>query len=353
MERTSRPASRIGLPPSVWALAILLGLASVLLVFGRDRDAGLPSADSIRPSGAAAFAELLRRRGYRVRVNYEAEPRLEAGEVAFAFIGPTRPEGFDERLLAWLSGGGRAVLVGWDTDAASGLQPPRSVRSVYRPGEPLLVRAGGPGFEVSDLLDDTDAKAAVWTDGRTVPAATLYAVGRGVALTVSNPLPFANRTLDHLDHATFAAGAVELLAEPGARVAFLEAGFGNHRQLSLGQAIGPWFATLQWTLAFVFCAVAFTLGRRFGRPSLDRTAARGSRDLVDAFADAMARGRKADLALRLVADHAELVAPDDEEVRHAVKYARNLAEQRPRADEALPVAKMLDEAIRGASARRR
>lgn len=59
----------------------VLGLASVFLITGRGANSTSPSVQDFGAAGTSAFAELIRRDGYQVRLEREVRPKLPAAAL--------------------------------------------------------------------------------------------------------------------------------------------------------------------------------------------------------------------------------------------------------------------------------
>src|SRR4051812_13048895 len=107
-----------GLPTFVWMLLGLLAISAALLSLGQRDDHTHPATDSFGPSGASAFAELLRQNGYRVRIDQRPRPKIERNELAVAFdvvdrasLSSKKDESFQPALTRQLREGGKAILL--------------------------------------------------------------------------------------------------------------------------------------------------------------------------------------------------------------------------------------------------
>ena len=77
-----------------WFLAGLLLITAALLFSARTERRAYPSATNVRASGYAAFAELLRRDGYRVTIDRSIRPRIDRDSLVISSF--FRPSTFSE-----------------------------------------------------------------------------------------------------------------------------------------------------------------------------------------------------------------------------------------------------------------
>jgi len=68
------------------ALVGILVVAVGLVALGSRESHAFPSAESYLPSGASAFAELLRESGYQVVIDHNASPKIQKGDLVVAFV---------------------------------------------------------------------------------------------------------------------------------------------------------------------------------------------------------------------------------------------------------------------------
>lgn len=309
-----------GLPGVVWALLALLCFASILFFFARGSSRPFPSIESTLPSGTAVLAELLRRDGFDVAIDTDDRPRLPKDVVAIAY---SVPRGFfsspDEPTLdaldKWVAEGG--TLIGMnlsaDFDRASKGATVSEVTNDEFATRRLKQRVT---IELSRTDMATNSSLGMFPlDGRSsVPVRFVsgdwhFVVasdsGKGVIVEVGDALGSTNRFIDKEQNAAFYVDLIRAVA-PGKKVVFVEALFGNTREVGLLARLGSWANAAWWQFLLLALVVVFTLGKRFGLPERDRRAQRGARELVDAFADTMNRGKQRELALELIAADVEL-----------------------------------------------
>lgn len=323
----------VGLPRWVWGLAALLGAAWATLLLAEDGRRTTPTIGSPRPSGAMAFARLLRAAGYQVRAEAHRGEALppEALAVGFAYEeaageGSAGELGFGmRRLERHVRRGGRAIVfwvpeADFDRVSALFLEGAKSIRNPFRADSPRLEitapdeRSGfrAQVLAISGAVPDGPS-VFLWVDEADEPHVEARAVGDGFLLLVRPGLIATNRLIDKRDNAAFLLQLVRDVAPPGREIVFVESLWGEGSSLSLVSAVGPWLDAARWQLVLTFLVVVYSAGRRFGLPELDPPRQRGGRDLVEAFALLMRRSRHPDLALGLLASAA------DQEIRRSLR----------------------------------
>lgn len=350
---------RGALPAFVWVLGGLLALGWLALALGRAEGAAMPSADSRAPSGLAAFAELLRREGYRVRIDRLAKPKLAPDEVAICALVEDAPSG--GAAEDHIAQGGRVLLLPFTPQFDEASRSAAGTAAWKNDAEDeLRTSVMGSHLDLAHNevgLPQADAWAVWWNDEE--DAAVLYRYGNGVAAELADGIVATNRFLDQRDNAALLLNVFRWLAPPGSRVVFVEASIGLGRDPGLLAVIGPWAQALGWQAVVLFLVVVWTLGQRFGLPEAARTRQRGARELVDAIGQIYARSRATGLALEAAAANADarlrrhLKLPRDatrearnraipEPLAAALDAVERAADLRPSARQALPLVRTLD-----------
>lgn len=308
-----------GLLSLAYALLGVLVISAVLLSLGEREVAASPSAISRAPSGTAAFAELLRRRGYRVALDRRETPKLTKDDLAVAFV--LRKESFfepeadlkdrypfseriRENLTRFVQDGGTLFVLPVDDNFQ------QASREVQRSGSTLVAQRGSSlkvslpeegNHDLSDaFVDRAGGGMNIWSD-----RVRLRPSGAGLVVSLADGLPATNRFLDQDDNAQWLLTLIEGASPGKGNVVFTEAAAGIVRTPGLMESIGAWASVAWWQLLFAFLVVAFSLGRRFGIPELAPYHQRGARELVDAMATTYRRGRKAPAALTVAVEEAE------------------------------------------------
>lgn len=289
------------------AIVVVLIGSSTLLVFGQEGTESFPSANNSKPSGLGAFAELLRRDGYKITVERDERPRIEKAGLVVVVRKPDQQVDFladmegtadqtppiEVALEKKAESGATFLEIGLPSDfgAASKSAVPvqaglgeQTYELVNPPNPPDTTVPGGP------LLSPHGGPAAVTTSDK----ATYVTVNDGTFLT--------NRFLGQKDNARFALDLVRAYAPPGTEIVFAEAAWGNISNRTLLDEYGNWMAIAVWQFVLVVGVAVFAAGRRFGLPIPDRYRERGTNELLASMGNVLKRGRKYDQALMIVLD---------------------------------------------------
>ena len=144
-----------------------------------------------------------------------------------------------------------------------------------------------------------------------MPVTLHYPVEDGAVVTVADGIGMTNRFLGKNDNAKFYLYLVRQMAGDSKRVVFVEAGIGNFDATTVYTMLGSWSSAAKLQALLLLAVIIFTFGVRFGLPDRRKRVQRGSRELVEAVATVMMRGRKSGTALRL------LLQEVDERIRQA------------------------------------
>ncbi|HZH97555.1 MAG TPA: hypothetical protein VEX38_01175, partial [Fimbriimonadaceae bacterium] len=261
-----------GLPLIAYILLGLLALSFALLSLGRRESVAEPSADSYGPSGASAFAELLRKQGHRVRVSTRKNPELLSSDLVIAFyvrheptwsdLGIKSPDELEEEievpgraaLERHLNGGGKALVLELD-------QGFREASRIGISGQTKLTNVvDGTVRRVSKLdgLEPTDFAedwiSTLWIDESEAALVHGREQGRGLVVHANAGLLGTNRFIARDDNAAFLLGLVSSLAPPKSQIVFHEAYWGRIVEPSLMELLGPW-AQAAWTQILVLFVI--------------------------------------------------------------------------------------------------
>lgn len=303
------------------ALIGILVVSVGLILLGSKDTRAFPSADSYLPSGTAAFADLLRRSGYQVVVDHEAKPHLRAGDVVIAFD-PSLSKASNafaseediealrntkEVIAQFVIKGGTLISFGMSPDFGDTSRQLWTSQTtvVCADGTSASVNwdgAAGPSFYLDDSAHGSIATIWSGTNSRGAGAdfVTVSATGKGVEASFADGVIATNRFIDREQNALVIADVVSRVAKRGQRIVFAEASFGNSSSPGLLATIGPWAIAAWLQLLFLGAVILYTLGKPFGYPDPERRQERGARDLMDAMADTLRRGRMTKLALKTV-----------------------------------------------------
>ena len=300
-----RPAR---MPPwARWVTGIVVAvvLLNVGLTVLRETFAGPDgkpsSAYATAPSGIAAFAELLARRGYQViPVRGSLTEGLPESGVLVVLDPETITEEEVAALRTWVEGGGRLVIGGrpalWAEDLLD--SPPVWSPAAVLQAEPLadvpetslVTTVGGEGFGTWEnpagslpILGIEDSPA------RTLAAVTTIGSGRVVLLADTSVLH--NRYLSQNDNAVF---ALNLAGPPSTVVHFAEGVHGYGTATGLAAIPSRWKLTLGLLVAAALVWM-IAVGRRLGPPEAQaRDLPPPRRAYVDALTTTLARTKRGD-----------------------------------------------------------
>ena len=225
------------------------------------------SSYATAPAGAAAFAELLERRGRRVLRErrdpneHELDPRgtlvaLDPGSLA----------GEDRRAIKrFVDGGGRLVVAGQGSEGLAGEllgRPPRREGEGPRDGVPVAPVAEAVAIRTAgDGRFRSSGEALPVVAGREGALVLTARRGRGSIVLLASASPLQNRLLAQADNASLGLA----LAPRDRPVTFLESVHGFGRATGLAALPNRW----KWLIAGLGLAGAvFLLSRvrRFGPP---------------------------------------------------------------------------------------
>jgi len=301
----------------------LLVLATALLLVGRSDPTANPSVTNYGPSGLAAWAELLRRDGYQVRIERDPTPAFEQDDVLIAVAvtgrgfdvlsGPVTPrtQATTQAITQHLEEGGVGLftIVPYNFEEATKIaENPTELTRKGKPTKRVSTSAGTNALEVPFSWMPTDLVTAGATYSTWTSTAGDYdhiiPTGKGRTLYFDDGMAITNRFLDQFDNAEVSLDLFRSVAPPGSKVVFVEAYFGNVQDEGWIDSLGPWASAARTQALILAGVIILTLGVRFGSPLYERQKTRGTRELVDAVADVFRRSNKQGFALELLYDDA-------------------------------------------------
>lgn len=307
---------------SIWTvaftLAALLAIATGVIALGGRESQATPSSASFRPSGTAAFAELLRRSGYEVRIESAVKPRLALDDVPIAFFPHFDVSDFTfslkeieeqvattrKLLKDHIARGGGAVhmtfAVGFQD--SSERNAAALVTSVGPSGRKAQVTWSQANYNAQPLVD-ASASLSLWK----VDSQDLVSVrksGGGTEVIVADGVLATNRFVDRSENAVVLLDSIRAATDGSRKVVFLESAFGHGVQPSLAAIMGRWAEAAWLQLAFLFVVLVYVWGRPFGLPTTTRRRESGSRELIDAVADTYRRGKMTRAVIRFTQENA-------------------------------------------------
>lgn len=306
----------------VWTALLfgVLALSAVLLKYGEQEQTAFPSITSTKPSGLAAFAEILRRTGFQVSRTRSADPSL--GSSALAIIPTTDETDLEFDPQEGEDGMGLAQRVREDGTPFVAVRIPSDFKREL---------AGNGAVRTTNSLDGTALETTsvpldyfeFRTDWITVWEAlgsVVMADGKG-GFVVNGGLIATNALIDQQDNAELLYRTVLAAADGRKEVVFCEALIAGPEETDLIDTFGSWALPAWWQGWLLVAVVVFTLGKRFGLPSEARQRERGARDLVDAIAGTFLRARATGVALESAAVRA------DASIRKAQRISRDASRE--------------------------
>ncbi len=318
----------------VWIMTAILIISTMFMMLLRTEKTFFPSVTNVRPSGYAAFFELLNREGYEVYLERGPKPDFSKADLVIAPTYPADPvdrdefDEFSEEMLLeeepkpnvldlyWRDGGtvfeievDEGIRKGRDTKAMSAIDPNRE----------LAITTDQMYLGESQIVPEALFYAAWIVNGN--PFVGLAMDERGRLVLMSDGMAFANENLDQQKNAEFALDIVRTFAPKGATIAFYEAGIGNAIEPSAANTLGNWAVVARWQAVLLFVTLIFALGRRFGPPIKEIREVRSSREFFDAVADVLRRRGDTGVALHNV------IQECDERLAKAMPSVRTRSKQ--------------------------
>lgn len=292
-------------------------LVSIALIFtAREDRGGFPSVTNTKSSGFAAMAELLKRDGYKLRLERSARPEFRDDDVVIALTrGTEEPDEFEsefaveegvpsvdlhrERLVEHIESGGRVIefinSASFEIDSARARETRAQVASAFDPNVKYTLSLPYGVGQRSGVAPDA-RKVGAWMAAEQ-QVVTYATIGKGTLVTVHEGIPFTNRFLDQEQNAEFLLRVVRSVAPAGASVVIDESGIGNAQAPTVANTLGKWAVAARWQAGILFAVLIYTLSRRFGLPETERRSVRSNRELFDAISDVFRRTSNTGLAL--------------------------------------------------------
>jgi hypothetical protein len=258
-----------GVRAAIIFLALVVLFNVVALSLGGNQSGPSSSSYSTEPTGAAAYAELLGRSGYRLERLRAPLGDVQLDPASTLVLLDAAPPSIDaeEDLERFVEEGGRLVVGGAASQWAHRLfEPPLQ----HAGGGPLTLRTLLPVGETSDVREvaaggtgrflDPGAGVAI-LGGDNVSSVVVAAIGEGRVVLLADASIVHNERLDHADNARF---AVNLAGDPERTVIFIES---VHGYTSTGLSAIP--SSWKWTLCGLVIAALVLMwarGRRLGPP---------------------------------------------------------------------------------------
>lgn len=298
-------------------LVVLVALNLVFLSGPRGEEteqSGDRSSYKGSPYGTLAYYRLLEESGHAVARYEEPYTELEESSVATLLVVVPHPEHQPsaeefEALESWVLGGGRLVVVDREISlpfVGTQVRTGDRIEGEAKPAIPSTLTRGVRDLDLSRFattVSESSQAATVHFAASNGPLLIEMAHGAGSMLFLSEPYLLQNNGIAAADNLALALNLAEGPDEPGT-IAFDEYhhGYGAALGGSTGGLRGyiagtpiPWII-LQ--LAVIGAAVAFTAGRRFGRPiPVARERRTSALEFVGSMATIQRLARASDLAV--------------------------------------------------------
>lgn len=301
-----------GVPLAIWVMLIILGMAAVLLTMAQGNAQARPAAGSAAPSGLRIFATLARDAGYRVTstrdpqptlapndvpvvIELEREPSMFGGEIEEA----KRLEAIGKGLARHLEKGGTVIQSRLRVDFRKTTLEVGDDTSIVSDEEDQVgnVSASATTEFPGGWIGETTGSTGLWWRDDDESFVWIERKGQGRLIILDDAMMATNRFITEHDNAAFLMGMLRGLVPAGSRLVFMESVWGNQREPTLMEQIGPWAAAAWTQLVVLLLVIGYTLGRGFGLPSATRPRQVGQRDLVEATASFYRRAKASDIAL--------------------------------------------------------
>ena len=278
------PGTRAGVRRALPWLAVVVGVALVVVVAGRGEEEGNPlDPASPGPLGTKGLVEVLRELGGEVRVS--GEPPGAGTETALLLSDDLSP-GRRQRLLDWVGRGGTLVVA----DPSSGVTAVEQAGSTQiglldaeierRCDVAALAdvgRVAAPGGTVFEVPEGQGAPGAPGGPGGPPNGGTracfprndgawllVQPVGGGTVVRLGGASVLVNRELGEADNAVLLASL--LVPAEGTSVQVLQPPLPGGGDAGLTDLIAPRVRLALWQLVVVFVLLALWRARRLGRP---------------------------------------------------------------------------------------
>ena len=278
------PGTRAGARKVVPWLAVVVGVALVVVVAGRGEEEGSPlDPASPGPLGTKALVEVLRELGGEVRVSGE---QPGAGTETALLLSDDLSPGRRQRLLDWVGRGGTLVVA----DPSSGVTAVEQAGSTQiglldaeierRCDVAALAdvgRVAAPGGTVFEVPEGQGTPGAPGGPGGPPNGGTracfprndgawllVQPVGSGTVVRLGGASVLVNRELGEADNAVLLASL--LVPAEGTGVQVLQPPLPGGGDAGLTDLIAPRVRLALWQLVVAFVLLALWRARRLGRP---------------------------------------------------------------------------------------
>lgn len=292
--------------------SLLLLAATALFVFSGPSNTADHSIANTKAGGLAAFAELLKSRGYTVVMDRSVRPKIRKGDLVIAAqkdflesISPEdigKPDGTIDVIDDFLKAGQTVIWLNIPPHLPSVNDGSASLSKVnLLPGKTQKQISTGPADAFQTILGDFSVPIV---QGRGQTYVIAEPDGKGISIDVGPGHIATNRFIAQGDNAEVLLGIVNRFAKPGTRIVFPEALFGNAAPSSELDEFGPWANAAKWQFFIFLAVVIWTLSFRFGALMPRQVKARNTHEVLGAMSGMLKKANRRDHALLLLLDTA-------------------------------------------------
>lgn len=305
---------RINFIQLCWILAGLLALSGTILTTSQRQETATPSINSLSPSGASAFADLLKRQGYRIDQTNSVNPRFASTDLVVAVslygdfeLGNERErsihDGVRSAINEYLHSGGRVLSLQLLRNLDS--WSPRTERFAAPPGwdGPVNVTIGAESQQ--SPFRSYGSRYQIGGSGPSPAFAEIFKEGSGVAVSADGYMA-TNEYLSQADNAQTLMRLVRTLAPAGSRVLFVDSTWDEAHVPGLLERFGDWVLAGYFQALLVIAVVFFSFGRTFGIRRSERLTQQGGKEFVGAVGFLYQRTGYARFALEATIKRAEI-----------------------------------------------
>jgi len=325
------------LPGLIWLLTVVLVSVYLLLQLADYGNKAYPSAYSYLPSGASAYAELLKRLGYEVEISRSPHPKLGPKDIAIVYqlhggssFHSNPLKAVEDKLKAY--GFKNALVLYLNENFQKGSKLAQEGSLVTDGSSEIPIKLSiGDRYGFSDNLEDfwsfeegrddppTNDGVALFLSRGFLNAFAVQSKSHGRdVIHVGDAIGTTNRFIDKEQNAAFFSGILQFFDSAGKKVVFIEDAIHNSEGESLLGMLAPWSGPARLQILLLAVLTAWILGKRFGLPESRRYRQSGSKELVDAIADTSLRARATDFAM------AQILEDCERQVRNALKVGRDV-----------------------------
>ncbi len=318
VEHNNRRLIQRKLTAVIGTITILMVAGSTVMYFGRESTNSFPSIANNKPSGLAAFAELLTKEGYKVEIDRDERPRIADAQLVIAvepnekledMIGipeletpPTPP--IEISLANYIKNGGTVLSfqIPEDFGYASTSVSSKQIRFDNREYKVSSIDADAKQANLNSQIKDSLNKKGDQSLQES-KSEVIYPNSEGyLGVTLTSGIGLTNRFIGKEDNADFHLAIIKKLAPAGSKIVFTEATFGNILNRNLSNELGNWLSVAGWQIFILVAVIMFSLGRRMGFPVEEKFSERGTHELIHSMGQVLKRGHHYDQAAMILLD---------------------------------------------------